>query len=50
MTSIPGKKKVSLFFPPLFCRIWEKIRSDPDLGYKKMVGSVSGINIPDPQH
>jgi hypothetical protein len=43
-------KKVSLFFSPLFCRIQDKIRSDPDPGYKEMVGSGSGINILNLQH
>jgi hypothetical protein len=32
-------KKVSLFFPSLICRIRDKRRSDPDPGYRKMVGS-----------
>jgi hypothetical protein len=45
-------KKVCLFFPSLICRIRirDKRWSDPDPGYPKMVGSGSGLNIPDPQH
>jgi hypothetical protein len=31
-------------------RIRDKRRTNPDTGYQKMVGSGSGINIPDPQH
>jgi hypothetical protein len=46
-------EKGKYIFPPLFVgsgiRIRDKIRSDPDPGYKKMVGSGSGRNIPDLQ-